>query len=133
MYISVKHKLIYVSAGAVVGATVSALALIHKPGTNLLAFGGITLGAVTLFDWLLILSLPQIRSNKQLRRIFVLFILPAPFIALGAVALSYQRTFYYGLISLIAGVILSRSLRKTIFEGIAELRSVIEREEAASH
>jgi hypothetical protein len=54
-----KRKLIYVSAGAGLGAVVSGLALIHEPSLHLLALGGIVLGAVVVFDWLLILTLPQ--------------------------------------------------------------------------
>ena len=104
--------------------------LIHRPGPSLFTTLGITLGAVTVFDWLLILSLPQIRSNKKLRRIWALMILPAPFIAFGVFALCYWRTFYYGLISFMAGVLLSKSMRKTIFEGIAGLRDSVEKEDA---
>ena len=128
MHISVKHKLIFVSAGVGTAVAVSVWTLIHRPGPSLLTLLGIALGAVTVFDWLLILSLPQIRSNKELRRIWALLLLPAPFLALGGVALSYRRTFYYGLISFIVGVLVSRSLWKTIFDEIAELQDTPEKE-----
>jgi energy-converting hydrogenase Eha subunit A len=119
-----KRKLIYVSAGAGLGALVSGLALIHEPSLHLLALGGIVLGAVVVFDWLLILTLPHIKSDKRFRKIFALFTLPTPFIAFGLVALAYHKTFYYGLISFIVGVILSRSLRKMIFEASSKKKQI---------
>jgi hypothetical protein len=129
---SAKRKLIFVSVCAALAA-VSALGLIHGPSINLLARCGIALGAMVVFDWLIVLILPQLRSDKRVRRIFVLFTLPAAFIAFAGVALAYPKTFYYGLISFIVGVILSRSLRKQISEAIAEMRSVVKKEEATSH
>jgi hypothetical protein len=41
-----------------------------------------------------------------------------------------RRTFYYGVISFIVGVLLSKSMRKTIFDGIAGLRDIVENETA---
>jgi O-antigen/teichoic acid export membrane protein len=124
----VKQKLIFVSAGVGTAVAVSVWTLIHTPGPRMFATLGITLGAVTVFDWLLILCIPQLRSYKKLRRIWVLLLLPSPFLALGGVALSYRRTFYYGLISLIVGVLLSKSLWKTAFDEIAGLQDIMEKE-----
>src|SRR5262245_2132382 len=112
--LSTKGRIALVSVIALVGSLAGILVAGGMTRIPLLAIGGILLATVCLFNLVMILTLPQVRADGELKKVWGFMILPAMVIAIGSVAVSYRPTFYYGLIIFTIGIVLGRFLRRKI-------------------
>jgi len=121
--LSVKGRIALVSMIALVGSLAGILVAGGLTRLPLFVIMGILLVTVCLLNLVLILTLPQVRADKTLKRVWGFLILPAAIIAIGLVAAGYRATFYYGLILAAIGIVLGRFLGKKIRIGLSALRN----------